>query len=90
MRILFQSFGENMIFKFYYIGYLSKEHCIRFQDDCRIKHGSPISLNGVAFMVLGHRLMECHQGPQHRKNTSDKVNMKLTLISVPTKSHYNL
>jgi hypothetical protein len=51
----------------------SKECLVRFEDKSRIKHGSNIQLDGTPFMVVGCRLMECHQGPLHRKPDPNKV-----------------
>ncbi|XP_046570097.1 uncharacterized protein LOC124278436 [Haliotis rubra] len=45
-----------------------QNHLLRFKDDGKVKHGSAINLNGIPFMVVGSRLMECHQGPNHRQN----------------------
>ena len=50
-----------------------QEHQVRFDDDNRIHHGSPIHLDGIPFMVVGSRLMECHQGPSHRNKDEKKV-----------------
>jgi len=45
---------------------------IRFKDE-KIQRGSRIYMNGVPFMIVGTRLMECHQGPSHYKSVGAKV-----------------
>lgn len=45
------------------------ERRVRFTEGSQIKHGSPIDLEGIPFVVAGHKFMECHQGPQRRKTT---------------------
>lgn len=47
-------------------------HVIRFKDE-KIQRGSRIYMNGVPFMIVGTRLMECHQGPSHYKSVGAKV-----------------
>ena len=46
-------------------------HFIRWTDDGKIKHGTPIDVEGKPFMVMGSRLMECHQGTDHHKKKSE-------------------
>lgn len=50
-------------------GECNSEHLLRFSDDGRVQRGSQITCDGVPFMVVGSKLMECHQGPNHRKST---------------------
>jgi hypothetical protein len=38
-------------------------HAVRFEDDGKVRRGSAIVTDGVPFIVVGSRLMECHQGP---------------------------
>ncbi|KAH3848115.1 hypothetical protein DPMN_090464 [Dreissena polymorpha] len=40
------------------------------QDDTRVKKGSPIPSTGAPFVIVGFRLLECHQGPDHRKQAN--------------------
>lgn len=47
-------------------------HVIRFKDE-KIQRGSRIYMNGVPFMIVGTRLMECHQGPSHYKSVAERV-----------------
>ena len=44
-----------------------ESHFIRFCDDKRAVRGSALDLDGTAFMVVGLKLLECHQGPNHRR-----------------------
>jgi hypothetical protein len=48
-------------------------HVVRFQDDERIVRGSKINLQGVPFMIVGCKFLECHQGPKHDKQHKNKV-----------------
>jgi hypothetical protein len=57
---------------FFFIG--SVTHCVRFSDDNKVQHGSPIDLDGVPFMIVGSKLMECHQGPHRRKSKETQAN----------------
>lgn len=67
-----------------FIGENSKvDHLIRFGDGGRIQHGSKIKSDGTPFMVVGSKLMECHQGPNHRK-TGGKKTVCITLMFVLT------
>lgn len=50
------------------------QHFIRFHDDKKVKQGSRICTDGVPFVVLGSRLLECHQGPDHRKFKKEMPN----------------
>ena len=54
------------------IGQSNEDHLVRFEDDGRVQHGSKIESNGIPFMVIGNKLMECHQGPNHRKGSDSK------------------
>lgn len=51
----------------------TRKHKVCFQDVPHEKHGSEISLEGVPFMVVGSKYMECHQGPQRRKPVIPQV-----------------
>lgn len=55
-------------------------HVIRFEDNSQVLRGSKIDLNGVPFMVVGSRLMECHQGPTHVKGNKDKVRLFVSYL----------
>nr|XP_022321445.1 uncharacterized protein LOC111123426 [Crassostrea virginica] len=59
------------------LGQSNEDHLVRFEDDGRVQHGSKIESNGIPFMVIGNKLMECHQGPNHRKG-SDSKNLETT------------
>ena len=50
-----------------------KPHAVRFHDDNKVRQGSRIETGNAAFMVLGSKLMECHQGASHRKKTDQQV-----------------
>ena len=48
--------------------YIPGSHFIRFSDDNkRVQIGSRIPSTGEAFIITGSRLLECHQGPDHRR-----------------------
>ncbi|KAH3868213.1 hypothetical protein DPMN_031354, partial [Dreissena polymorpha] len=49
-------------------------HRFRFKDDTRVKKGSPIASTGAPFVIVGSRLLECHQGPDHRKQANASTN----------------
>jgi len=51
----------------------AEAHLVRFVDDGRVVRGSPIYLDGTPFVVLGAKLMECHQGPAHSKDKETSV-----------------
>lgn len=55
---------------------IGSQHCIRFEDDSKIEKGSKIQLNGMPFLIVGSRLMECHQGPNRRAPKEDEVFLK--------------
>ena len=51
----------------------AEAHFVRFEDDGRIVRGSRIDLDGTPFVVVGSKLMECHQGPSHIKHKECSV-----------------
>lgn len=51
----------------------AEAHLVRFQYDGRIARGSRIDLDGTPFVVLGAKLMECHQGPSHSRYKESSV-----------------
>ena len=52
----------------------SESHFVRWEDDGNVTHGTPIPLQDTPFFIVGHRLMECHQGPGYKtKNNDQKV-----------------
>ena len=51
---------------------ISDQHTIRFTDPGHVERGSPIELQGVPFIIVGHKLLECHQGPTHNRNKAAK------------------
>lgn len=47
---------------------------MRFSDNTEVRQGSKIPTaltDGAAFMITGFQLLECHQGPDHRKRIKD-------------------
>ncbi|XP_069108861.1 uncharacterized protein [Argopecten irradians] len=46
------------------------EHSVRFKDEGKVGQRCTIPSNGAPFMIVGLKLMECHQGPQHRTKVS--------------------
>ncbi len=58
----------------YYFAETSAEQqrLIRFSDDGKVKRCSPIQLEGIPFIVVGYKVMECHQGPVHKRNSIEK------------------
>ncbi|XP_069107291.1 uncharacterized protein [Argopecten irradians] len=61
------------------------EHSVRFKDEGKVGHRCTIPSNGAPFMIVGLKLMECHQGPQHRtkvsKDTSQSTEHGYSLMS---------
>lgn len=58
------------IFKIFLSGECdTSERLIRFADDGRVQRGSQITCDGIPFIIVGSKLMECHQGPNRRKGT---------------------
>ncbi|KAH3715321.1 hypothetical protein DPMN_058027 [Dreissena polymorpha] len=53
---------------------ITGSHRIRFKDDTRVKKGSLIPSTGAPFVIVGSRLLECHQGPDHRKQANESTN----------------
>ena len=51
---------------------------VRFRDDEKVRNGSKIETGNAAFMVLGSKLMECHQGPRHRSKMDRKAGFIMT------------
>lgn len=51
---------------------IHSDHLIRFEEESRIKRGSSLDLDGVPFMIVGTKLMECHQGPSHNRNSTQE------------------
>ncbi|KAH3742403.1 hypothetical protein DPMN_049146 [Dreissena polymorpha] len=47
---------------------------MRFKDNTHVRKGTQIPSTGAPFVIVGTRLLEFHQGPDHRKKANDVTN----------------
>jgi len=64
------SYGIILI-KFLISESCSDQHFVRWEDDGTVTHGSKIAEQDTPFFIVGHRLMECHQGQNYRVKDTD-------------------